>query len=78
MVIAMLCLAGTTVSLQQTMVVPLRPVRAAAAPPGHNILTVLDRNTLQTQATKIFTTTQSAVADIELSAPSRERDLLPR
>ena len=47
-------------------------------PPGHNILTVLDPNTLQTQATKIFTTTQSAVADIDLSVPSREPELMPR
>jgi hypothetical protein len=47
-------------------------------PPGHNILTVLDPSTLQTQAIKIFTTTQSAVADIDLPALDHEPALTPR
>ena len=47
-------------------------------PPGHNILTVLEPNTLQTQAIKIFTTTQSAVADVELPALDLEAELAPR
>jgi hypothetical protein len=47
-------------------------------PPGHNILTVLEPSTLQTQAIKIFTTTQSAVADIDLPALDHEPELTPR
>jgi len=47
-------------------------------PPGHNILTVLEPSTLQTQAIKIFTTTQSAVADIDLPVLDHERELTPR
>ena len=45
-------------------------------PPGHNILTVLQPETLDTQATKIFTTTQSAVADVDLEPASTDRDAL--
>jgi hypothetical protein len=37
-------------------------------PPGHHILTVLEPETLQSQSIKIFTTTQSAVSDVELPA----------
>jgi hypothetical protein len=36
-------------------------------PPGHHILTVLEPDTLQAQSIKIFTTTQSAVSDVELA-----------
>jgi MFS family permease len=46
-------------------------------PPGHNILTVLEPGTLQTRAIKIFTTTQSAIADVDLSAPNREPQQVP-
>jgi MFS family permease len=42
--------------------------RLRLPPPGHHILTVLEPETLQTQSVKIFTTTQSAVADVELPA----------
>jgi hypothetical protein len=41
-------------------------------PPGHHILTVLDPNSLQTQSVKIFTTTQSAVADVDLPATKEQ------
>jgi hypothetical protein len=37
-------------------------------PPGHHILTVLAPDTLDVRSVKIFTTTQSAVADVDLSA----------
>ena len=47
-------------------------------PPGHNILTVLEPDTLQTQTIKIFTTTQSAVDDVELAPTSEESDLVAR
>ena len=50
--------------------------RLRLPPPGHNILTVLEPDSLQTQATKIFTTTQSAVADIDLEPAARESDVL--
>jgi MFS family permease len=40
--------------------------RLRLPPPGHHILTVLEPDTLQTQSIKIFTTTQSAVSDVEL------------
>ena len=50
--------------------------RLRLPPPGHNILTVLEPDSLQTQATKIFTTTQSAVADIDLEPAIRESDVL--
>ena len=36
-------------------------------PPGHHVLTVLDPGTLQSRSVKIFTTTQSAVADVDLA-----------
>ncbi len=42
-------------------------------PPGHHILTVLEPSSLQTHSIKIFTTTQSAVSDVQLPAV----DLLP-
>ena len=50
--------------------------RLRLPPPGHNILTVLEPDSLQTQATKIFTTTQSAVADVDLEPAVRESDVL--
>jgi MFS family permease len=40
--------------------------RLRLPPPGHHILTVLEPDTLQAQSIKIFTTTQSAVSDVEL------------
>ena len=40
---------------------------------GHHILTVLEPGSLQTHSIKIFTTTQSAVSDVQLPAV----DLLP-
>jgi MFS family permease len=49
--------------------------RLRLPPPGHNILTVLEPDSLQSQATKIFTTTQSAVADVDLEPASSERVL---
>lgn len=42
--------------------------RLRLPPPGHNVLTVMDSDTLHTQSIKIFTTTQSAVADIDMSS----------
>jgi EmrB/QacA subfamily drug resistance transporter len=48
--------------------------RLRLPPPGHHILTVLEPDTLQAQSIKIFTTTQSAMSDVEL-APAA--DLLP-
>jgi MFS family permease len=42
-------------------------------PPGHNVLTVLDPSSFQSRSIKIFTTTQSAIADADLDpadAPS--------
>jgi MFS family permease len=50
--------------------------RLRLPPPGHHILTVLVPDTLQTQSVKIFTTTQSAVADVELPSAVAS-DLLP-
>ena len=45
--------------------------------PGHNILTVLAAGArCDTQATKIFTTTQSAVADVDLEPAASESDVL--
>ena len=49
--------------------------RLRLPPPGHNILTVLDPETLDTQSTKIFTTTQSAVADVDLESAASESDV---
>jgi MFS family permease len=40
--------------------------RLRLPPPGHHILTVLEPDTLHAQSIKIFTTTQSAVSDVEL------------
>jgi MFS family permease len=40
--------------------------RLRLPPPGHHILTVLEPDTQQAQSIKIFTTTQSAVSDVEL------------
>jgi Protein of unknown function (DUF1416) len=40
--------------------------RLRLPPPGHHILTVLEPETLQAQSVKIFTTTQSAVANVDL------------
>jgi MFS family permease len=40
--------------------------RLRLPPPGHHILTVLEPDTLQAQSINIFTTTQSAVSDVEL------------
>ena len=47
--------------------------RLRLPPPGHNILTVLEPETLHTQAAKIFTTTQSAVADVDSPGPGERR-----
>ena len=43
--------------------------RLRLPPPGHHILTVLAPDTLSSRSSKIFTTTQSAVADVDLPAP---------
>jgi hypothetical protein len=48
--------------------------RLRLPPPGHHILTVLEPDTLQAQSIKIFTTTQSAMSDVELVPAA---DLLP-
>ena len=40
--------------------------RLRLPPPGHHILTVLAPDRLVTLSVKIFTTTQSAVTDVEL------------
>ena len=42
--------------------------RGSTPPPGHHILTVLAPDRLVSLSVKIFTTTQSAVNDIELPA----------
>ena len=42
--------------------------RLRLPPPGHHILTVLVPETLQARSVKIFTTTQSAVSDVELAS----------
>ena len=42
--------------------------RLRLPPPGHHILTVLAPDRLVTLSVKIFTTTQSAVNDVELPA----------
>ncbi len=47
-------------------------------PPGHNIVTVMEPDTFSTRSIKIFTTTQSAVADIDLTPTDAAGDLLPR
>jgi hypothetical protein len=49
--------------------------RLRLPPPGHHILTVLEPETLQTQSIKIFTTTQSAVADVDLPSAVPAGDL---
>jgi MFS family permease len=41
--------------------------RLRLPPPGHHVLTVLDPGTLQSRSVKIFTTTQSAAADVDLT-----------
>jgi MFS family permease len=46
-------------------------------PPGHHILTVLGPEAQQSKSVKIFTTTQSAVADVELPSAVPATDLLP-
>ncbi|MFL5050792.1 MAG: hypothetical protein ACJ8D4_11825, partial [Xanthobacteraceae bacterium] len=48
--------------------------RLRLPPPGHHILTVLAPDRLTSLSVKIFTTTQSAVNDVELPAD----DLLSR
>jgi MFS family permease len=40
--------------------------RLRLPPPGHNVLTIVDPDTWAAESAKIFTTTQSAVADIDL------------
>jgi MFS family permease len=49
--------------------------RLRLPPPGHHILTVLEPETLQTQSVKIFTTTHSAVANVDLQVAVPASDL---
>ena len=49
--------------------------RLRLPPPGHHILTVLEPETLQTQSVKIFATTQSAVANVDLHVAVPASDL---
>ena len=49
----------------------MRSANLRLPPPGHHILTVLGPDRLTTVAVKIFTTTQSAVNDVELPTTPR-------
>lgn len=64
---ALLTLSATTGEVRATTTSgPDGGYRLRLPPPGHHILTVLAPDRLTTVAVKIFTTTQSAVNDVEL------------
>jgi MFS family permease len=64
---AVLTLSATTGEVEATTATdPDGRYELRLPPPGHHILTVLDPSTRAVRSVKIFTTTQSAVADLEL------------
>jgi hypothetical protein len=67
---AVLTLSATTGEVQATTTTgPDGRYQLRLPPPGHHILTVLDPSTRTVRSVKIFSTTQSAVADLELLEP---------
>jgi hypothetical protein len=69
---ALLTLSATTGEVRATtMSTADGSYRLRLPPPGHHILTVLGPDRLVTVAVKIFTTTQSAVNDVELPTSHR-------
>ena len=64
---ALLTLSATTGEIRATTATDEEGrYRLRLPPPGHHILTVLAPDSLISQSSKIFTTTQSAVADVDL------------
>ena len=64
---ALLTLSATTGEIRATTATDEEGCyRLRLPPPGHHILTVLAPDSLISQSSKIFTTTQSAVADVDL------------
>jgi hypothetical protein len=65
---ALLTLSATTGEVQATTTTGAGGgYRLRLQPPGHHILTVLGPDLRCTRAVKIFTTTQSAVCDVDLA-----------
>ena len=68
---AILTLSATTGEVRATTTTDRTGgYRLRLPPPGHHILTVLAPDRELTRSVKIFTTTQSAVNDVDLAAPS--------
>lgn len=68
---ALLTLSATTGEVRATTTSDAEGrYRLRLPPPGHHVLTVLAPDLTTSRSTKIFTTTQSAVADVDLGQPS--------